>query len=703
MTAAAALPPLRDDLGLLPGPEARDGSPTWTIHDPARNRYFRIGREAFELLARWHLGEPARVLDRLRAETGLGLGPRDLEAMAGFLDANHLVRRDSPAGVGRLAQAVAAGRRSWATWLIHNYLFLRLPLVRPDRFLAATLPWVRPFFGRPLLVALVAAWAAGLLLALRQWDVFLATLPQFFTWQGAAWFGGALAAAKMVHELGHAYTARRYGCRVPTMGVAFVVLVPMLYTDTSDTWRLASRRQRLAVGVAGVAAEALLGGLALLAWSFLPDGPARSAAFSIATVSLVGTLAINLSPFMRFDGYYLLSDALGVENLQERAFALARWRLRKALLGLDDPEPEPFPPRLRAILLAYAYGTWIYRLVLFLGIALVVYHLFFKLLGIVLFAVEIAWFVALPILREAREWWRRRAGADRRRLAAAMTAAAAALLLLAVPWRAAIDLPAVARAGSYSIVFPPGPGRIAALGVRLGDAVAADTVLAVLSSPDLDHALASVEVRLARQRALLLREVASPEAGQSIHVLRRQLAALESERDGILEERGRLSVRAPVAGSVVEMSPVLRPGLWVAPDTPLAYVADRSRPEIAAFLAEEDLTRLAAGAEARFVPDDPALASHPCVVRSIAGVNVAELDVPLLSSLHGGPLPVREDADRRQVPVKGLYRVELDFTGPPPTFDKATRGLVVAEGERRSLLRRAFDLVAAVAIRESGF
>ncbi|MEW5729664.1 MAG: HlyD family efflux transporter periplasmic adaptor subunit [Pseudomonadota bacterium] len=703
MTAAAALPPLREDLGLMPGPEDRYGTPSWTIHDPARNRYFRIGREAFELLARWHLGDPARVLARVHAEAGLALDSGDVEAMAGFLDANHLIRRDDPGGPGRLAQSAAAGRRSWAAWLVHNYLFFRLPLVRPDRVLAATLPWVRPFYGRAALAALTAAWGLGLLLALRQWDVFAATLPQFFTWQGAAWFAGALAAAKLVHELGHAYTARRFGCRVPTMGVAFMVLVPMLYTDTSDTWRLASRRQRLAVAGAGVAAEAMLGGIALLAWSFLPDGPARSAAFSLATVVMVGTLAINLSPFMRFDGYYLLSDALGVENLQDRAFALARWRLRKGLLGLDEPEPERFPPRLRATLLAYAYATWVYRLMLFLGIAVVVYHLFFKLLGIVLFAVEIMWFVGNPILRETREWWRRRAGADRGRLAMTGAGLGLALLLLAVPWRAAIDLPAVARAGSYSAVYPPVAARVLAVDFHLGDAVTPDTVLATLWSPELDHALASVEVRLARQRALLLREVASPEAGQAIHVLRRQLVALESERDGLLDERRRLSVKAPVAGTVVEASPILRPGLWVGRDIPLAYVADRARPEITAFLAEEDLARLAVGAEARFVPDDPALASHPCVVRSISDVNVPELDFPMLSSLHGGPLAVREDADRRAVPTKGLYRVELDFTGPPPLLDKAARGLVVAEGERRSLLGRAFDVVAAVLIRESGF
>ncbi|MFA6018750.1 MAG: hypothetical protein WC722_00705 [Rhodospirillales bacterium] len=57
----------------------------------------------------------------------------------------------------------------------------------------------------------------------------------------------------------------------------------------------------------------------------MPDSPARMAAYLLTTVTLVGTLTTNASPLMRFDGYYLLSDAFGIANLQGCGFALARW------------------------------------------------------------------------------------------------------------------------------------------------------------------------------------------------------------------------------------------------------------------------------------------------------------------------------------------------------------------------------------------
>ena len=61
----------------------------------------------------------------------------------------------------------------------------------------------------------------------------------------------------------------------------------------------------------------------------------KSVAFFVATTSWVSSLLINISPFMRFDGYYVFADYLKVDNLQPRAFALAKWRLREILFGLN--------------------------------------------------------------------------------------------------------------------------------------------------------------------------------------------------------------------------------------------------------------------------------------------------------------------------------------------------------------------------------
>ena len=47
-----------------------------------------------------------------------------------------------------------------------------------------------------------------------------------------------MIAVKIAHELGHALVAKHYGLRVSSMGVALLVLFPVLYTDNTDAWRL---------------------------------------------------------------------------------------------------------------------------------------------------------------------------------------------------------------------------------------------------------------------------------------------------------------------------------------------------------------------------------------------------------------------------------------------------------------------------------
>lgn len=210
----------------------------------------------------------------------------------------------------------ASQRQSLWQILLHQYLFFRIPLWRPDAFLNRAWPFLGRFgpgvlrYGIPLTLGL------GIFLVSRDWQRFLATFPHLFSLGGALAFGVALFFAKLCHEFGHAFMAKRAGCRVQSMGVAFMVLLPMFYTDVSDAWRVNDRRARLLIGAGGVLAELLLACIALLAWSLLPDGPARTAAFMLASATWITTLIINLNPFMRFDGYFLLSDLWAVDNLR---------------------------------------------------------------------------------------------------------------------------------------------------------------------------------------------------------------------------------------------------------------------------------------------------------------------------------------------------------------------------------------------------
>ena len=141
----------------------------------------------------------------------------------------------------------------------------------------------------------------GLYIVGRQWGAFTSTFLYFFNLQGLTFYFISLVFIKILHELAHAYTAVRYGCKVPTMGVALLVMFPILYTDMSDTWRVKSAMERIHVGAAGMIMELYIACIATFCWGFLPEGMLKSAAFILASTSWMLSLAINSNVLMRFD------------------------------------------------------------------------------------------------------------------------------------------------------------------------------------------------------------------------------------------------------------------------------------------------------------------------------------------------------------------------------------------------------------------
>ena len=706
MTASAStvkLLPLREEIAICPGPAALDGSPTWTLHDPACNRFYRLGWPEFEILSRWHAGSVNAVTAQVNAETVLAIEPEEVSDLAQFLGGCNLLRSNSALATAAMVRKAEQMRESFARWLLHNYLFVRIPLLRPDRFLGATYPYVRWVHSRAFALAIAAIGLLGLYLVARQWDAFIGTFVDLFSVTGAIYFGVTLGALKLVHELGHAYTAKRYGCRVPTMGVALLVMVPVLYSDVNESWMLTSRRRRLAIGLAGVTAELCCAAVAVCIWGFLSPGPARSAAFLVATSTWVTTLLINLSPFMRYDGYYVLSDWLETPNLHARAFALARWWLRETLLGLGDPPPEPLPRGRRAFLVAFAFLTWIYRFSLFLGIAAIVYHFAVKTLGIAMMLVEIGYFLIRPVGSEALVWWRRRRDigwSARTLLTTSIVAGLVALLL--VPWRSTIEAPALLRSLQHVDVFVSDVGaRVTTITVHDGEEVAKGAPLVRLDAPDLDYRIARLKSEIEVLEWQMAAKGLDADLLARSQVTEREYAAALSEHRSLSDERARLDTVAPIAGKVVDLAEGLAPGVWMPAKARLLSVIDPKQVTVEAYIDEADLGRVRPGDRATFYAEaDNRIAAELRVVE-VAGASAHTLSDPYLASVYGGPIAVRSPKPNELIPDRTIYRVVLTPLGEAVPPSRVLRGRVALSGEAVSIAARVWRTVLAVIIREA--
>lgn len=705
-----ALPQLRRDIQLNEAPPEPEGGPAWTLYDPSANKYFKIGWLEFECLSRFNRCQTVReLIALLHRETTLRPDAEMIEGLISFLIQNNLINASNPNLSAHFTQSKEKRQKSWWETILHGYLFFTLPLFRPQRFLERSLPYVRFFLTRKFMAGVMILLAYGIFLSLQRFDEFTTTFMNYFNAEGVFLFITATIFVKIIHELGHAYVATKYGVPVSTVGIAFMVMYPVLYTETTNAWKLQNRKERVYIAAAGIMAELALASVALVLWHILTPGILQSLCFMVAVVSLLASLVVNLNPLMRFDGYYLFSDLVGVDNLQDRSLSFMRWRLRKMLWGWDDAPPETVPDDRRDFLVAFGFAICAYRFLLYLGIALLVYHLFFQPLGFILMAVELGFFIFLPVLREVKVWRDRFdeiSATKRSRLYLAL--AGFGVLLMFVPMQGSVDVPAVLHARDYARLYAPAPARVDEILVSPGQTVKKDQLLFRLSSPHVEYSIESAEQKLRALESIRDTGQANPDLAKKRVTLDSEIDAAREELQGFLSQREMLRVRAPYDGVIRDLNPSLHAGQWVGSEEMLALMIDRSGVAISGYVKERDADRVVENNAGYFYPEFSPGQRYAVVLDQLDHAGTNEIYWTELASVHNGPLPSERGKGGvvRSLPRYTLYPAQFsipEYNHNAAIPDFVIRGTIRLKARPTNLANILIKRAVSVVIRESGF
>ena len=174
-----------------------------------------------------------------------------------------------------------------------------------------------------------AAWSIVLLIGLCEayalfhhaalWQTIQASLRAPSALLIAA-FCGITYASAVLHELAHGTMCTLYGGRVNDMGLMFRYLMLFPYCKLDDLVVLPHTRARTVTVLAGVTVNLLLlvPVVALDAWLDGAGFAKQLCAWMLVFYNL--SVLFNLLPFLRFDGYMLLSICRGRPELKEEAF-----------------------------------------------------------------------------------------------------------------------------------------------------------------------------------------------------------------------------------------------------------------------------------------------------------------------------------------------------------------------------------------------
>ena len=562
----------------------------WCVKDPLARTYAHLRDEEFAVLSRLDGRATAGGVRSAfaRAFPGRELTAVGLARFLAELRAGGLVTT-TPGGT-----AVAPKAKLWKRVLRWPaaLLAIRFRGVDPMPLLVPLERLLRPLFARPVLLAAGALVASAAGLFALNADAVFAALPEIGAFLSAAnlpWLLAVLGAMKVLHELGHGLSCVHFGGECPELGVMILVLAPCLYCDVSDAWLLAHRRRRIAVVAAGVAVEVVLASAALWLWWLAEPGLFRTLCLNVAVVGSVSTVLFNGNPLLRYDGYFVLADLLEIPNLAETSKAawrdaIGRWFRGESGPGrFADELSEGEEPAKRRWLLGYGAAAAVYRVLLTVAIAWLLFTILTPLglrplaeamavaagLGLIggpLFAVVrgavegiaggasgaagAAWRGAKADLAEgARPPIR-----PTRVLAALLVAAGLAGAVGFLPLPESVEAPAALRPAEAVRLFAVTGGTVA-WAAPPGARVAAGDPLMRLEDLELDRQVAELNGRLAlarlRRDLLDARRLDDPTAAAGLAGLDRQAASLAAQLARREEDRDRLTLRAPIAGTVV--------------------------------------------------------------------------------------------------------------------------------------------------------
>lgn len=710
------LPLFRKDLKLFKGPDDFDGSPTYNLYDPTRAQYFRLSWPETTVL---RLAKPGMTLKELfeavSSQSTIKVSMEDLKNF--YLDAaakNFLVL---PLRSEKFIQEYEKRTTTWLQWALYNYLYVRIPLINPDKFLSKTLFLFKPLISKPAFFLYFLISAIGLIGLADQWSDYINTFTYFFNIQGFVFYVLVVTGVKIIHEFSHAYTAKYYDIHVPTMGIALIVLWPVLYTDVTDSWKLRNRFQRLAISFAGVGAELVLAGLSTFLWILSEPGILRSVLFIVSASTWISSLLINLNPALRFDGYYLLSDLWAIDNLQPRAFALARWKLRQIFLGLDMPPPEEFSrPRMFRLVL-YAIFTWIYRLILYTTIAIFVYYYFTKVLGIFLFMLEIVIFILMPFKWEYEEMVKLKHRLTWNfRLALTMSFLLLLLMWIAIPLPHTKTFTSITLPAEEQILHVPYPSKVENIYAKRGDSVQKGQLLLNLTSQELNHAIDENKTDIAiLEKQILLNTLLekNPEFNPTfLDKTNNELASKEAKLKALIEQKHQLDIKAEISGYIYSWNENLKPGQYLKQNDIVGKIAKQNAAKVLAFIPENDLHYVEIGKKVQFRLKNSNDYVNGVVVK-VEPARVAILKYPVLASSYHGDLPVVQtgvDVSKTHgfnIPSPSLlgtyYVVSIDLDLGQPDFQYENTGYTRIKGPPESWLFDFISNLKRLFLRESNF
>ena len=659
------LPHLRPGLRFIP--VTRDGSLEFIVEDPLRRSYFRIGFEEYLVLTYLnHCSSPQELLQRVNREAERALTMEQLNTIFQWLGAHQLLQIESTQILDSILERKYQ-EKQLRRQNRFNLISFRIPLGNPDPFLRRIAPWLNWLTGPWFALAWLLAGVAAISVLSWNWNSFHAGISGFFSPLNILLIWGIWIFLKILHELFHALVCYRYGGHVHEAGILFILFMPLTYVNATSSWRFPSRWQRIHVAAAGIFAELGVAWAAILFWAHSPESMAGLIAHHTAIVAGFTSLLFNANPLMRFDGYYILSDLIGIPNLYQIGLSKTKQFFRWLFLGIKQEDTNDIP--LAGFVSLYGFLVFFWRILVFCSLGYLASKLFGGL-GIIITLGAILIWLSRFIQGLMQNWPlynKLNPNVLRHLLIRSLAFSAIGLaLFFTMGWQQSIRAPAVVEYVNQHRVRAGVAGFVDQIFIRDGQHVQEGQELIKLTNHELLTALE--ETRLFLKRIEIQCRLAQEQGDISlIQILQEQRKALEKKLKRQQEQAEALVVKSPGNGQVIASDLDRLQGTYLRKGQEILWVADTGNKQLVAAVSQEGIDALRA-LVGQYVTVD----MRPCgigifkgSIKRISPKASVQVLHPGLAARYGGPVDVLERRVRHE---NGDHQEEIRLEFFEPRF-----------------------------------
>lgn len=668
------------------------GQPWYVLQDHSSGRHHRFTPAAYAVIGLMDGKRTVQDIWETAAERLAEDAPTQTETIQilARLHAADLLQCDVPPDTAEVFERHERQRGTQRRKHFSNPLSVRFPLLDPDGLLERLVPlahWIFSWLGAALWLAVVASGAA---LAAVHWDDLTHNLAdRVLTVHNLVLLWLTYPVIKGIHELGHGLAIKVRGGEVHEAGIMLLVFMPVPYVEASASSSFPYKTQRMLVGAAGIGAELFLAGLALLVWLNVEPGIVRAVAYNTMLIGGISTLFFNGNPLLRFDGYYVLADAIEIPNLGPRSTRYIAYVVQRYAFGLRDAESPATTPGERAWFVGYGVMSFIYRMFILFFIVVFIASKFF-IVGIALGIWALFMQVAMPLYKGLKSL----AGNPQvRRQRMRVLGSSAGILVLVAILVFVVPLPLSTRAEGIvwlperAVVRSGTQGFIRRLLAEPNSTVEPGDPLILCEDPLLDSRVKVLEARLAELEARF--DAVEQEDRVQAEVIKEELNTVRAALERANERADELVIRSPAAGVFVVPRIHDLPGRFARQGDLLGYVLDDSEVTLRVVVSQADIglvRRRTEGVEVKLA-GEPA-DTFPAVVRREVPAADDRLPSAALGTAGGGSIPVDPSDPKGLKALQPVFEFELALTADVRVPHKGARAFVRFDHGAEPLFKR---------------